>query len=191
MNIHCMSRAEAQKLFRKMPAAEKIHYACISITGTWDPPLNRSFFPRYTLPLTFDDVDGRLAADSNLVPMRDDDAKLIADFVYRVSKDQSITDLVIHCDAGVSRCAGIADAISSWLDQMFIYAGSRIKPNMYCAELTRKALDRKVWYELFRKIHSETDWYPNGYEVDVTKPLEEILKDLVDRYEEEREKTET
>lgn len=74
MNIHCMSRTEAQKLFRKIPAAEKIHYACISITGTWDPPLNRSFFPRYTLPLTFDDVDGRLAHDSNLVPMSCDDA---------------------------------------------------------------------------------------------------------------------
>lgn len=182
-----MSRAEAQKLFRKMPVEEKIHYACISITGTWDPPLNRSFFPRYTIPLAFDDIDGRLTNDSNLVPMSFNDAKLIADFAYRVNKDKSITDLVVHCDAGVSRSAGIANELAAWLGSQYILVGSRVKPNIYCAELLRKALQRKSWYELFNAIHSEKDWYPEGYDIDVSKPLEEILSDLYKQINERQE----
>ena len=76
------------------------------------------------LPLRFDDVDGGINC------MVSEEAVMIKSFVER-HKDKLI---IVHCDAGVSRSAGIAAALMKYYngDDSEIFDDTRYCPNMFC-----------------------------------------------------------
>lgn len=158
MNVHCMSRAEALKLFRKMPAHTKRHYACISISNTWDPPISHAFFPRYTLSLDFDDVDVAASSTYPLLAMTESQADEIALFVHAMNNDLNISDMVVHCEAGLSRSAGIVAAIDEWLGNTCASPDERRKPNIWCYRLVSQALRQSPKQLLAKALVSESDW---------------------------------
>lgn len=79
------------------------------------------------LRLAFDDVDGGGWA------MTAEDARQIAQFVAE-NKDRLI---IVHCDAGVSRSAGIAAALLKFYngDDTQIFDNPKYCPNMLCYRL--------------------------------------------------------
>ena len=82
------------------------------------------------------DVYGRDAGISDL--MGEEDAERIA---APVKSDLDMT-LIIHCDAGISRSAGVAAAILKYCtgDDSSIFGNPRYHPNMWCYRKTLNAL---------------------------------------------------
>lgn len=98
------------------------------------------------LPLTFSDADkpgrdvyGYDAGVDDL--MSDDDARMVAEFVAKYRKK----NIIIHCDAGISRSAGVAAAIMKHLtgDDSQVFDSPRRHPNMWCYRKTLEALQEK------------------------------------------------
>lgn len=93
------------------------------------------------LSLSFDDVDKKQYDDmiedgyGSVVLMSEQDAARIVSFVKK-HKD-SVDGIIVHCDAGVSRSAGVMAAIMKWLtgDDSKIFSDLRFCPNMWCYRL--------------------------------------------------------
>ena len=93
------------------------------------------------LSLSFDDVDKKQydemteAGYGSVVLMNEQDAARIVAFVKKY-KD-SVDGIIVHCDAGVSRSAGVMAAIMKWLtgDDSKIFSDLRFHPNMWCYRL--------------------------------------------------------
>ena len=70
--------------------------------------------------------------------MRDEDAAKVAELL-RTYPD---TDVIVHCDAGISRSAGIAAAILKHTtgDDSSIFENGLYDPNLWCYHKTLKAL---------------------------------------------------
>lgn len=117
---------------------------CIFISIT-DPELcDNSFannhYIKAILKLKFDDVDGfQDKLLFNEIPMSLTQAKQIADFVLQW-KDK-VDLIVVHCEAGISRSAGVCAAIMKYLtnDDMAIFGNCYFCPNMYCYRLVLNA----------------------------------------------------
>ena len=95
------------------------------------------------LPLCFADADrpgtdvyGRDAGIQDL--MSDKDAECIVEFL---TKHPNV-DVIVHCDAGISRSSGVAAAILKYLtgDDSSIFDNARLHPNMWCYRKTLNAL---------------------------------------------------
>lgn len=82
------------------------------------------------------DVYGRNAGISDLMTVND--ARRVASFVKR-NADKTI---IVHCDAGISRSAGVAAAILKWAtgDDAQIFKAGRYCPNMWAYRKTLEAL---------------------------------------------------
>ena len=82
--------------------------------------------------------------------MKHEDAKKIAKFVSQ-NRDKII---IVHCDAGQSRSAGVAAAISRYYNNYdFEYFDNpRYTPNMRCYHLMMNAM---ITYDLRREIEAE------------------------------------
>lgn len=98
--------------------ASQVPYIVISITSN-----DKEFavLPECTqrldcLQLKFDDVSYKVIDDPNddIHPITPDQAAKILDFVYQY-KDK-IKDIVLHCDAGMSRSPGVALALNKVLN---------------------------------------------------------------------------
>ena len=98
------------------------------------------------LPLCFADADkpgydvyGRTAGISDL--MKDEDGRKIAAFL----KQYPDTEVIVHCDAGISRSAGVAAAILKYFtgDDSTIFDSARFYPNMWCYRKTLQALEKQ------------------------------------------------
>lgn len=77
----------------------------------------------------FDDVECDFGS---YVSMSDEDAKNIVDFVF---KHNDVNNIVVHCDAGISRSAGVAAALSKIFnndDMEYFDPESIYSPNMCC-----------------------------------------------------------
>lgn len=96
------------------------------------------------LPLTFCDADkpgkdiyGNDADEFDL--MSEEDARKVVQFVnLHVEKH-----IIVHCDAGISRSAGVGAAISKYVtgdDSVFFNSG-RYYPNMWCYRKTLNAFE--------------------------------------------------
>lgn len=100
------------------------------------------------LRLSFNDVDrGSFGA------MNENDAESI---VYFCNKWILKADLLVHCEAGISRSAGVCAAIMKWYEKsdMQIFGNAYYRPNMHCYREVLKAFERS----------SETDReHYNGY----------------------------
>lgn len=110
----------------------------ISIT---DPDSNPVIFAgneqiKSILRLSFNDVDsGCFGA------MNEKDADSIVSFCSRYLPQ---TDLLVHCEAGVSRSAGVCAAILKWYedDDKQIFGNACYSPNMHCYREVLKAFKR-------------------------------------------------
>lgn len=82
------------------------------------------------------DVYGREATEADL--MREEDARQVA----RLLRDYPDTDVIVHCDAGISRSAGVAAAILKHTtgDDSAISQNGRYDPNPWCYAKTLAAL---------------------------------------------------
>jgi hypothetical protein len=139
--------------------------ALISTIGTYDsrPKFKHNSNIKAILELCFDDVEEDC---NNELAMKYKDAIAVADFVNSL-KDIDI--LYVHCEAGISRSAGVAAAISKALTGDDAYFFERpFCPNMNCYKLTLKAFGLDITptelYELDNKINDNIkkeleEWY--------------------------------
>lgn len=77
----------------------------------------------------FDDVECDWGGYTS---MSDEDAKNIVNFVF---KHNDVNNIVVHCDAGISRSAGVAAALSKIFnndDMEYFSQESIYEPNMCC-----------------------------------------------------------
>lgn len=126
MNIVVMSRENAM---RYCEATHDTQAVIVSISTPWACYGSKPFKSAGNgvvdgLFLWFDDVeDGKNA-------MTLEHAKAIVEFVEKY-KD---CDVIVHCDEGVSRSAGIAAALLKHYngDDSGIFGNSRYSPNMHC-----------------------------------------------------------
>ena len=126
MKFSVLSRPKA-KAFSFKPDIDDC--AIVSITDVANMP--NKFYPNPHIKgvchLHFDDVE---AGELNCITEKD--AKQIVNFVNRI-KDK-VNLIVVHCDAGVSRSAGVCAAIMNMLgrDDVKIFENPRFCPNMTC-----------------------------------------------------------
>ncbi len=115
-------------------------YAVVSITDTENEPVRFPANPMITgiLALSFNDTDDEFSG-----AITDGDADNIARFVTAVS--DKVDCLVVHCEAGVSRSAGVCAAIMKSLtdSDMAIFNNPYYKPNMRCYRKVLEAFQRK------------------------------------------------
>ncbi len=161
MDIVIMNRTNARKESFKRNRPDT---AIISIT---DHRLSFNTFAnarwiKSVLKLKFDDVteDGAFG-----FCITDEDAAAIRTFIKSV--EDKVQRLIVHCEAGVSRSAGVAAAITKALhgDDMPIFNSTQYCPNMTCykkvllaffvevdeEELRNKErLNRKLWFDWLR-----------------------------------------
>ena len=62
--------------------------------------------------------------------------------IARLLRDYPDTDVIVHCDAGISRSAGIAAAILKHTtgDDSSIFVNGQYDPNLWCYRKTLEAL---------------------------------------------------
>ena len=146
MNVQVMRRSAAVSWCHK---AHENPTVMISIS---DPRMEYTSAPfrskannvRDILRLSFADAD-RPGPDvyGNMTDMGDmmteEDAARVAKFVQR-HRD---TDIIVHCDAGISRSSGVAAAIMRYLtgNDDAIFDNGRYCPNMWCYRKTLQALN--------------------------------------------------
>ena len=101
----------------------------ISISDAYDsyPHFNDNLNFSRILYLKFDDVE---KGEPNCITT--EDAKKITKFINTVNK--SIEQIIVHCEAGVSRSAGVCAAIMKYLtgDDSEIFDNPKYCPNMTC-----------------------------------------------------------
>ena len=77
--------------------------------------------------------------------MNKEDAEKVIDFAYRYEQDAQL--ILVHCDAGISRSAGVAAGLS-WLfnnDDSHFYSRA-FRPNAHCRRLViETAIDSKEY----------------------------------------------
>lgn len=145
MEILVMGRAAAIQYCRQKHSASA---AIVSISDpnmvyTSEPYITRGNGVSAILSLSFCDADepgkdvyGHETDGRDL--MSDEAAMRVARFV----KEHTNERLIIHCDAGISRSAGVAAAISKHCigyDDEYFYS-CRYRPNMWCYRKTLTAL---------------------------------------------------
>jgi protein-tyrosine phosphatase len=139
MIIEVMSRAKAIE-FSFEPHKERIAVISISDTDKENPEFsddskNRIF---QRLRLHFDDVE---IGGKNCIT--DEQANEISQFIFDVRNKAD--KIVVHCEAGVSRSAGVAAAIMKYLngDDWGIFDNPRYCPNNTCYRKVLNALYKK------------------------------------------------
>lgn len=102
------------------------------------------------LTLKFHDIEEVLKdTDGNVYnPMSVEQAHEIVEFVGK--HYNNIENIVVHCDAGISRSSGVAGAILKHYfgDDSQIFDNPRYMPNMHCYRLVLDAFD--IYY---KEIH--------------------------------------
>lgn len=115
--------------------------AVISIKSTFDPSTPKIFSSeenhiKKVIFTTFNDAWTEREGCMTL-----DDAFRIAEFVKEIN-EEDIPRLVVHCDAGESRSAGIAAAISEYLFQTGDEILHKYPANQTCYSLLLDALEQ-------------------------------------------------
>lgn len=133
-NIKIYSKADFVK---KVVQKGKKSTLAISITDPWNPPVDYSVNPNILgLSLQFEDSE-------TFAGISREDAQKIAQFINK-HKD-SYKNIVVHCEAGQSRSAGVAAAIGEYLNGSsdFVFKSSKYHPSMRCYEYIKNALVQK------------------------------------------------
>jgi len=131
-----MSRSKAVQF------SHTIHHAIIAVISISDcdkdyPNLhnNPGNGIAFQIKYHFDDVD---EGEDHCIS--DNDAMGIATFVFNIKDKADL--LIVHCEAGVSRSAGVAAAIMKFIDDddTPIFDSHDYRPNMTCYRKVLKAL---------------------------------------------------
>lgn len=135
VNVLVMSRKEAERYSHSTHFDESAVISVSTPDEQYDMNIYGSIYNgiKRILRLSFDDVDnGSLA-------MTEGDAASIAEFVEE-NKDKTI---IVHCDAGISRSAGIAAAIMKHYngDDTPIFNSRLYCPNMLCYRMVLEKLE--------------------------------------------------
>jgi predicted protein tyrosine phosphatase len=132
MDFFVYSRAKAKRESYRIKKPTLI----ISIT---DPGLNPNAFARNSnivglCRLQFDDVDEDTCSEGDIL-MTSEDAAKIRDYVLAY-KDK-VECIIVHCEVGVSRSAGVMAAIQKYLigDDSAIFNNDAFSPNKHCYKL--------------------------------------------------------
>ena len=130
MIVKCMARKILEKNINNFDVPTII----ISIRSMGDMPPKKLFLHsnpqiKSFITLAFDDVT---TYHENYYPITEQQARKIAKFVMRY-KD-SVEQIIVHCDAGISRSAGVAAAIAKYLNgnDDYFFVRSPYTPNMTC-----------------------------------------------------------
>lgn len=129
MNIYVMSR---EKCVRYCHKPHNDYSIIISINTPWAIYGNEPFTSGENKVLSilrvwFDDVD---VETKNC--MNEEHAEAIKKFVARFSNRNDVS-VIVHCDAGVSRSAGVAAALSKYYNGTDgKYFDGQYTPNMWC-----------------------------------------------------------
>lgn len=130
-HIRIMSRNEAKRYSYKKNIPES---AIVSIYSNGDTPCR--FYNNRNIKVIkhwcFDDLDDNRGITQH-------QANEIAQFTL---KHKDIDTLIVHCDAGISRSAGIAAAISKWNfgSDGWVFDSNLYHPNMRCYNFMISAL---------------------------------------------------
>lgn len=91
------------------------------------------------LHVKFNDTDSKNYLDGGITRS---DAKKICDFVNKYKNIPILDKIIVHCEAGQSRSAGVAAAIMKYLnnDDTPIFNNPMYKPNMLCYRTVLDAL---------------------------------------------------
>ena len=139
MIVKCMARKILEKNINNFDAPTII----ISIRSIGDTPPKKLFLHsnlqvKDFITLAFDDVTTYC---QGYYPITEQQARKIAKFVMRY-KD-SVEQIVVHCDAGISRSAGVAAAIAKYLnlnnDRFF---KEPYDPNKTCYDMVLSSLNK-------------------------------------------------
>ena len=135
-NVLIMSRNRAKK-FTFQP--HDFTSAIISITDV-DKELNTLIVNtdngvKWVLKVQFDDRD-----KGEPFCITEKDAEKIAEFVKKTA--DKVDTIIVHCEAGISRSAGVAAAISKYFfnDDTAIFNNRQYCPNMTCYRYVLNAL---------------------------------------------------
>ena len=147
MNIFIMSRAEIIR-FAMQKHIESFAVISIRDVGSYAPSIIRTGNGIETvLFLTFDDVE---EGEKNC--MTEQDAKKIALFIK--SNDKLYSNLIVHCEYGQSRSAGVAAAISKKLNNndKWVFEDERYYVNLACYWKTLRAIEAPSWKKILDKL---------------------------------------
>ncbi len=138
VNVLVMSRNEAERYSHRTHFEETAVISISTPDERYDLNIYASIYNRIKriLRLQFDDVDrGSLA-------MTEEDAAAIAEFVEE-NKDRTI---IVHCDAGITRSAGIAAAIMKHYngDDSPIFNSRLYCPNMLCYRMVLEQFEGSI-----------------------------------------------
>ena len=137
MNVTVMSRQDAIK-YCYQPHSQRV--IMISISDPYETYMRGPFSSHENgvaavMSLAFADAEVpgkdvyyREVGEEDLISQAD--AKKIRDFLQRYPD----TDVIVHCDAGISRSAGVGAAILKWAtgSDFAIFDNLRYRPNMRC-----------------------------------------------------------
>lgn len=135
-----MNRSSAENCLNSI----RVKHAVISITDpeSSDPNLRLNDYCVGILRLKFHDTEESTVRDGKLlVPMSKEQAQSIVEFVVKNAK--SVDSIVVHCEAGLSRSAGVAAALSLILrgtDKEFFLT---YIPSMHCYRMVLDAFNFK------------------------------------------------
>jgi protein tyrosine phosphatase len=98
--------------------------------------------------------------------MKDFEARHLVNIVK--AKKNSVSKIVVHCGAGISRSAGVAAALSKWLnnDDSFIFDNPKFCPNRTCYRLVLNQAMGSVDEEELEKVFQ--------HNIDVWRESEEL-----------------
>lgn len=96
------------------------------------------------LKVSFNDTDSRDFMDGGIL---NEDADKIADFINKYKDNDDIDLIIVHCEAGQSRSAGVAAAIMKYLfnDDTEIFNNNKFIPNMLCYRKVLNAFMEKEY----------------------------------------------
>ena len=100
---------------------------------------------RAILRLKFDDVEKNFARNENCITREDGEA--IVNFVNK--NKNKVDKFIVHCEAGVSRSAGVCAAIMKAIngDDWDIFNNPRFCPNMTCYRTVLDAFDKAGYFD--------------------------------------------
>lgn len=137
MCYEIMNRIDARLATKESDAPNTV---IISITDYGDK--KNKFYPtnwlKGILEIQFDDVE---FGGENCITIQQ--AEEIADFVLGINS--SVNRIIVHCEYGQSRSAGVATAISTYLEghDNSIFINRKYYPNKTCYRYVLNALQRK------------------------------------------------
>lgn len=146
-DIKIMGRYEAKTYTYK--ENDKQNYIIVSINESNGKPnhfCRENKYLKDVLYLFFDDIDHEIEGYQT---MTNNDAEKVKKFID-IWKDK-ISNIIVHCHAGISRSSGVACAIARYLngDDLYIWDKGKYSPNKLCYYKTCKALGIDVTDEEF------------------------------------------